>query len=152
MGRMYTGSFDNIDISNMQDVFELTAPLSAIVYIHSFWVGQSSDYGDAAAEGAICYLSKATTFGSGGTTVTPIKHEDGDAAFGGILKRNSSTRATGLTAGPVCPFNIQAGCLWQPTPKEIIVLAPSGIAVVTISGVMADALRCHGHIVFEAIG
>lgn len=153
MGRMYTASFEAVAVTAIQDLFELNAPADAAVVLHSFEIGQTSDAADAEAEMLRCTISRApTASGSGGTAATARPHNEGDAAFGGTVEVNNTTQATGTVVIKPIPFNVQAGCIYQPTPEERIVISPSERLVVELPAAPADSLTMSGSITFEAIG
>lgn len=153
MGRMYTASFEAVAVTAIQDLFEINAPSDAAVILHSFEIGQDSDAGDTEAEMLRCTISRApTASGSGGSTPTARPHNEGDAAFGGTVEANNTTQATGTVVLKPIPFNVQAGCVYQPTPEERIVISPGDRLVVELPAAPADSLTMSGSIVFEEIG
>jgi len=152
MGRLYSASFDAVAVSAVQDLFEVSAPADAVVVVHSVWVGQTSDAGDAQAEMLRVTIERAATSGSLGTTPTARPLEVGDPAFGGVVEANNTTRAGTLTLLQSLPFNVQAGLFYQPTPEERIVISPSGILVVGLPAAPADSLTMSGTIIFEEVG
>jgi len=154
-GRFYTASFSAVTVSALQDVFEVNAPADAVVIIHKIVLGQSSDYGDSAAEGLEVILSKATgTAGSGGSTITARPHQLGSAAFGGTVERNNTTQAGTTIEIHADTFNIQAGWYYSPDPEkdEEIVLSPSEVFVVELPVAPTDAITMSGSITLEEIG
>lgn len=153
MGRIYTASFGGVAVSAIQDLFEVNAPSDAAVVIHSATLGQSSDYGDAAAEGLRVQISRApTASGSGGSAPTARPHSLGDAAFGGTVEANNTTQATGTVTIHEDTFNIQAGWAYRPTPEERIVMSPSERLVVELPVAPTDVVTMSGSITFEEIG
>lgn len=162
MGHMYTASFSavNLPATNAMDVFELIAPATAAVAVHSIFIGQSGtgDFGDAQAEGLPVTLrrhSGATTPGSGGTTPTARPHINGATAFGGSVQANNTTvQAAGTIVDVVAEtFNVQAGWYYTPTPEERIILSPSESLIVKIPVGPLDAIATtYGRITFEQIG
>lgn len=153
MGRVYTASFSAIAVTAIQDIWEVNAPATSIVVIHSIRIGQTSDYGDAAAEGLGLELSRSTgTSGSGGATVTPRPHLVGSAAFAGTVERNNTTQATTTTVILTDTFNVQGGWLYLPAPEERIIIPPSGRVVLELPAAPADELTMYSSITFEAIG
>jgi hypothetical protein len=153
MGRIYSASFTGVSVAAAQDLFEINAPADAVVAIHSIIIGQSSDYGDSEAEGLQIQISRSTgTSGSGGSTLTPVAHEGGDAAFGGTVEANNTTQATTTTVIHSDTFNIQAGWQFRPTPEERIYISPSARVVVELPGAPTDAVTMSGTIVIEEIG
>lgn len=153
MARIYTASFTNIAVSAIQDIWELNAPADAVVVIHAIVVAQTSDYGDAQAEGLSLELSRSTgTTGSGGSAVTPVAHQSGDPAFGGTVARNNTTQALTTTVIYADAFNIQGGWIYQPAPEARIVLSPSARVVLELPAAPTDEITMTSSIVFEEIG
>lgn len=160
MGMRYAAVFEDVAVSAAQDLFEITAPTDAAVIVHSVRVGQSSDFGDAAAEGLSISMvrGEATTSGSGGSTVTPAPLEAGFAAAGSTVEANNTTKQTvGSPAGTLTvlyndAFNVQVGFLYQPVPEERPIISPGDLFTVELVGAPTDALTMSGTIVFEEIG
>lgn len=151
---MYSCTFVGIAVSAAQDLFEIATPATSSVAIHGLVLGQSSDYGDAQAEGLRIQLIRGhTTTGSGGATITPVQLVPGGAAASSTVKRNNTTVATG--GSPlVCwvdVWNVQAGYqMWWP-PESHILVAPSSRIVVTQTA-PADEITMSGTLIYEALG
>lgn len=159
MGMRYSGSFEAVAVSAAQDLFELVAPADSAIIIHSIRIGQSSDYGDAAAEGLSISLVRgegSVTTGSGGSTPTPAPLESGFAASGATLEANNTTKmvvgAGTLTTLQNDAFNAQVGWLYQPVPEERIIISPDDRMTVELVGAPNDALTMSGTIVWEEVG
>ena len=155
IGRMYRAPFAAVTVSAAQDLFEIVAPSDAVVELVGFQVGQTSDYGDAAAEGlAILVKTGATTSGSGGSSVTPTPGEKGSPAFGGTVEANNTTKASGGTIVTHLSrvLNIQAGLDVMLTPEETVVLSPSERMTIELVAAPADALTMNGEAIFREIG
>jgi hypothetical protein len=162
MAHMYTASVSavNLPATNAFDVFEVIAPATASVYIHSIVFGQSgtADFGDAQAEGLPIELrrhSGASTPGSGGTTPTARPHISGDTAFGGSVQASNTTVQAAGTIVTIRAeaFNVQAGYLYAPTPEERILLSPSESLIVRIPVGPADAIATtYASVTFEQVG
>lgn len=155
MGRMYTAIFSAVAVTAQQDFFEVVAPADSVVVLHAIYLSQSSDTGDAAEELLqVAIKSGATTSGSGGTAPTAIPLSLGDAAFGGTVEVNNTTKAS---AGTIVThhkdsFNIRTGWVYMPTPEARKVLSPSARLTVELLTTPADSLTMDGTIVFEEIG
>ena len=157
MGLRYAAFIDQVAVTAVQDVFEITAPSSKAVCIHSIVIGQGggNDAGDAQAEMLPLRLIRGnTTTGSGGATVTPTPLETGFPAAGSTVKRNNTTVAS--AGSPVTvhadAFNVQAGWPYQPTPEEKIWLSPSQRLVVNLPVAPADSLTVSATLIFEEFG
>lgn len=157
MGRLYSVPFANVSVSVAQDLFEVLAASGKPFYLHEIVVGQSSDYGDAEAEGLPILIKKATgsyTSGSGGSTPTAVKHSTNDAAAGPTPECNNTSQAAAgsgaLTTIRADAFNAQGGFQYMPTPEQRVLFLP-GEAVVVSIGAPADALTMSGTLVFEEL-
>ena len=136
------------------DAFEYTAPADAIAIIHRVMLGQTSDYGDAAAEGLMARLITGhATSGSGGSAATPRALQTGFPAAGGAAETMNTTIAS--TGTPLTKhaeaLNGQIGMDYRPTPEERIVLSPSERIVLRVSA-PADAITIVGSLVIEERG
>ncbi len=152
MGIMYTASFTEVAVSAAQDIFELTAPSDAAVIIHSCYIGQSSDFGDSAAEGLPINITRYSTGGSGGSTLTERPHEVGSPASGSSVEANNTTQGGTPVVVASDDFNVQAGWQYRPTPEERITVSPSGIIAIELPAAPSDALTMSGSLTFEEIG
>lgn len=155
MGRMYTASFSAVSVSAAVDCFEILAATGKPFVVHEVTLSQSSDYGDAAAEGLSVLVKRATgsyTSGSGGSTATPAKHLTNDAAAGPTAETNNTTQASAgsgaLTTIRAEAFNVQAGWQYLPTPETRPFFLPTEALVVSITA-PADAVTLSGSVVFE---
>src|SRR4051812_35256794 len=132
MPQLYSVVFSAVAVTAQQDFFEIPAPTTKVLIIHSVELTQSSDVGDAAAEG-LAILHKrgvGSTSGSGGTgTITPAKLETGSATsgVGANAETNNTTKMTGgtITTLRASSWIIQQTYLWLPTPELRHILAPS---------------------------
>lgn len=153
-GMMYSANVAAVAVSAAQDVFEIVAPSDAVVVIHEVYISQTSDYGDAAAEGLqVKAIKNYSTSGSGGSTPTPTPLQSGFAAAGSTVEANNTTQAsTGTPLTLVADsFNVQIGYQWRATPETRIVLSPSQRLVWTLSA-PADAVTLNATMIFEEIG
>lgn len=152
MGRMYSATFEEIAVTAAQDLFEINAPATAAVAIHSVVISQSSDAGDAQSEQLSVLIHRGSTSGSGGATVTARPLMVGYAAFAGTVERNNTTQSTeGNQIHAEC-FNVMAGLniVWTPETRPHI--APSGRLIIELQTAPADSLTMSGTVYFEAIG
>lgn len=157
MGRFYSASFSAASVSAAVDVFEVLASTGKPFVLHEVVLAQSSDYGDAAAEGLSILVKRATgsyTSGSGGSTATPAKHNTNDAAAGPTVETNNTTQASAgtgaLTTIRAEAFNVQAGWQYLPTPEQRPFFLPAEACVVSLTA-PADAITLSGTLVFEEL-
>jgi len=155
VGRVYTAQFNAVAVTAAQDYFEINAAAGKPVKIHWVEIGQNSDAGDAQAEMLrILLITGFTTSGSGGTTPTAGKTDEGDAAFSGTVEVNNTTVAnTGTTvtrhAGN---FNVQQGYTFVWTPETRPLINAGGRAVFNMPVAPADSLTMSGTVCFEEFG
>jgi hypothetical protein len=157
MGRFYSVPFSAVSVSAAQDLFEVLAATGKPFYLHEIVIAQSSDYGDAQAEGLSILIKKAAgsyTSGSGGSTPTAVKHATNDAAAGPTPECNNTTQAAAgsgtLTTIRADAFNVQGGYQYMPTPEQRILFLPAEACVVSITA-PADAVTMSGTLVFEEL-
>jgi hypothetical protein len=92
--RVYTAQFNGVAVTAQQDLFELTAGSTSPITIHSLFLSQSTEIGDAQEEGLSILLKQgATVSGSGGTTPTVVPRDVDDAAAACVVEANNTTRA-----------------------------------------------------------
>lgn len=157
MGRVYTASFSAVSVSAAVDCFEVLAASGKPFVLHEVVLSQSSDYGDAAAEGLSVLIKKGTgsyTSGSGGSTATARPHSTNDAAAGPTPETNNTTQASAGSGALITmrceAFNVQAGYQYLPTPEQRMLFLPSEALVVSITA-PADAISLSGSVVFEEL-
>lgn len=155
MGRMYSATFTAVAVTAAQDLFEIVAPADAVVVLHSLYLGQSTELGDAAEEQLrVAIKSGQTTSGSGGSTVTPAPLALGDAAFGGTVEANNTTKAsTGtIVTHHADSWNVRGPYQLIFTPETRKVLSPSARMTVELVAAPADSITLEGTVYFEEIG
>lgn len=150
--RMYAAVFEKVAVSAVQDLFEIVAPSDAVVIIHGWSIGQSSDAGDSESEQLNILVHRGSTSGSGGTTVTPSPMQVGDAAFGGTVEANNTTQGTEGAFIDARTFNVMAGIEVIYTPETRPTLSPSGRLIIELQDAPGDALTMNGSVFFEEIG
>jgi hypothetical protein len=158
MGRFYSINVAGVAVSAAQDLFEILAGSGKPFYLHEIVVGQTSDFGDAAAEGLGVRIKRATsgyTSGSGGSTPTPAKHLTSDSASGVTAEANNTTQAVAgggtLTTLRAEPFNVQAGYQYLPTPETRYFFAAGEACVISLTA-PADAITVDMTAVIEELG
>lgn len=159
MGRMYTAQVSAVAITAAQDLFEIAAPADAVVVVHNWTVFQTTDTGDAAEEILRIETVRGVgtvTSGSGGTTPTAQPISDGDAAFGGTVEANNTTRlaaGTGTleTLGQY-GWNVRIPYTHVYTPEERPVISPSNRWTLSLPAAPADSLTTSAMVTFEEIG
>jgi len=160
MGRVYHVPFSATAVTAAVDVFEVLAASGKAFALTEVVISQSSDYGDAAAEGLSVLIKRATgtyTTGSGGSTVTPAKSLTQDAAAGPTAKILNTTQASAgtgaLTTLRAEAFNVQRGYSYRPLQNfpgtdQRLTFAPGEACIVSTTA-PADSLTISGTLVFE---
>lgn len=152
MGMIYTATIEQIAVTVAQDLFTITAPADAVVILHSCYIGQETDEGDAQAEMLPVQITRYGTAGSAGTGLTGRPHDVGYAAHGSTVVRNNTTQGgTPVVILGDC-FNVQAGWQYRPTPEERITISPSGVIAIELPVAPADSLTITASLIFEEIG
>lgn len=154
MSIMFTGQFNNVAVTAAQDFFEVNAPSTGPVCIHGATVFQTSDVGDAAEEILrLLWIKNASTTGSGGSTPTAVDIGLSAATFGGSVKCNNTTAATGGTPLTVRPdgWNVRGTYDFIPTPETRLWIPASGRIVLNLPSAPADSLTVSGVITFELV-
>lgn len=159
MGRIYTAQVNGVSVTAAQDIFEVISTSTQVITIHSCFIGQESDEGDAQAEMLGVLVKRASgsynTGTTGSTTPTPAPHRFIDGTFGGTVRANATGQASAgsgaLTTILAETWNVQAGWYYTPTPEERIVLNPSQALVVSIPA-PTDVITLSARITFEVEG
>jgi hypothetical protein len=85
---MYTVAFSGIAVSAAQDLIELIGAADKVCLLHRVVI---SDDTSETAESLPVQVIRRTTTGSGGSAVTPVKVQPGDAAASFTANRNVTT-------------------------------------------------------------
>ncbi len=110
--RRYAITFSAVAITGAQDPLELTPADDIPLALIGWELFQTSDHGDAQAEGlSLTVIRGHTVGGSGGTSVTPAPLDPGDAAASFTAKVNNTTVASSGTTASLYAggWNLQAG-------------------------------------------
>lgn len=157
MGHMYTATMASNAVSVAKSLFHINGITNGIVVIHSAFVGQFSDAGDAQAEMLRVQISRSSSNSSAvGTAVTPRPTLVNDQAFGGTVRVSNTYAATNLVLFSES-FNVQAGWYYTPTPEERIVIPPKSAGVsypsirIDIPNAPSDPVTMVGRVTFEVI-
>lgn len=152
MGLRYEVNFSAVATTAQTDLFEINIASTKAALLHSVYIGQSSDFGDAQAEILqVQFITGHATSGSGGTAPTPVGLNGGTAAS--TAEVNNTTIASTGTTKVVHQdvWNVMIPFQYRPTPEERIELAPSARLVVRLPA-PADSLTLSGALIFEEIG
>jgi len=148
---MYSLSFVDIAVSATQDIWEIATAATTSLVLHGLIIGQSSDYGDAAAEGLRLSIRRGAASGSGGTTgLTPVALAPGGSSSSSTCERNNTTAGTGGTEMVADCFNIQAGYQLWFTPECRPIIAPSSRLTINITA-PTDAVTMSSTLFWEEV-
>jgi len=152
MGMMYSAAVEAVAVTVAQDFAEILAPSDAVVILHSVYVGQHTEEGDAAAEMLQINIVRYATSGSGGSAGVENPHEIGFPAAGSVVEFNNTTQGGTPVVLLADSFNVQAGWQYRPTPEERLVISPSGILAIELPTAPADSITFDITITWEEIG
>lgn len=157
MGRMYTVQFDNVSVSAIQDLFEITPADDKPVAIRGLFVSQTgvADVGDAAEEMLTVQIIRGyTASGSGGSAPTPAPISPVDTAAGFASEVNNTTIANTGTAVILHSdnFNVRAGyqMMWPDDMAPRATQANTSI-VARLTRAPADAITLSGTLYVEEL-
>jgi hypothetical protein len=153
---IFSACISGVAVAAAQDVFEIVAGPATRVRLREVRLGQTSDYGDAAAEGlSVTIIRGFTTAGSGGAAVTPanLAGHAGAPAATSAVQRNNTTLAQDGSGVVLCSdaWSLADGWCYAPAKDETPVLDKSQRLVVRISA-PADEITVNATLVFEEIG
>ena len=157
MGRMYSMSFDNLDVDTADatiDFFELIAPTVGVGILHSVRVAQVSQLGDANEEIiAWSIVTGNTSSGTGGATGVEVPLSLGDSAATAVGLTGSTTVASSGTEAikHIDAFNLRVGLLYVPIPEERISWSANRLCVRMLDAVANDNTTVSGTILWEEI-
>lgn len=154
-GRVYTVQFNGVAVTAQQDLFEINAPSDAVVELLEFHLSQTSEVGDTQEEGlSILLKSGQTTSGSGGSAPTAVPQSLGDAAFGGTVEVNNTTKASGgtIVTHGAWAWNVRVPFDVIYTPETTKILSPGARMTVELATTPADSITMNGYAVFKEIG
>ena len=151
MGRMYTLSLDAGAITTAIDLFQIETLTEQPVIIHSVEFGQTTDYGDTAAEGLrILFRNRITAAVT--NSVPEVAIDVGDAAFGGNTNANATVITTGNVIVHASAWNIQIPFLWVPPPNGQHLVRGTDAFTVHLADAPTDSITISGTVVFEEMG
>lgn len=156
MGRMYSVTATGTTSTSALDLLEIIPAADQAVIVHAIEIVQTSDAGEAESEMLGVKVYRASTSGSGGSSVTPARLDIGDAAASMAVEGFNTTVASGTTETILnTGFNVQAGFYYRPSPEERIVATRSGASDYLVIGVDTapqDGLSLRIYAIVEEIG
>lgn len=156
----HTATFKAVAVTVQQDFFEVKASASASVYVHGFILSQSTEIGDAMEEMLQLTTNRGSgtvTSGSGGSAPTPTKRRRGDAAFGGAVEVNNTTKlavGTGTleTDLEVHTWNERVPYIFWYPPEARPLILPGEYWTLELETTPADSVTISGTIFLEQAG
>ncbi len=159
MPRRYRTGFSNVAVTAGQDLIEIQSPADAITRVLKAILSQSTELGDAAEEQLRLQWKRgvgSVTSGSGGSTATPQPIEDGDAAYGGTVEVNNTTRmAVGsgsIEMFPEFSWNIRQNYVEIYLPEDLDIISPSNRLALDLLAAPADSITMSLLVVLEEVG
>lgn len=155
MGRVYSVNFENVAVTEDQDLFEISPADDKPVRLLGLFLSQSTETGDAAEEMMrIQVIRGHSTGGSGGSAQTPVPIDPADTAAGFAAEVNNTTIAsagTGLILHSEA-FNVRSGLAMFWTP-ETAPKANQGntTIVVRLMANPADSVTMNGTLYVEEL-
>lgn len=150
MGRIYTVSFTEVAVTAQQDLFQIEA-VNVPVIIHAVYLSQSSDVGDAAAEGLSILIRRVT---DALTNVTAEAQLDtGDAVANADLNVNDTSElVTGAQIVHSEVWNIALPFVYLPPPELRIIVPVDDVITVNLNTTPNDEITMSGVMYFEETG
>ena len=152
MSRKYTYAIIAESVSVAVDFFEVTAAANKVLKVHSLVISQSSDAGDSEDEQLPLVVHRGSGGSGGNSSVTPTKHDNGDAAIGGSAETLNTTQAAVSGELLADSFNVRAGYQYFWPPEDMPVIPGGGSVVVRLGSAPADALTMSASLTVEEIG
>lgn len=143
--RAYIVPVQNVGISLAQDIYEVAPADDKPCILDGVDMGQSTDYGDSAAEGVRLAIRRGDTVsGSGGSSPSIRAVDPQDSAGGFTVEANNTTKAN--TSGIAMwggAWNVQqAGQIWWPDTYPVKVSQVESRACLELVAAPADSLTC----------
>ncbi len=155
MGQIYSASFAAVEVSAAQDLFSLLVGADEPIHILGCVISQSSDVGDANAEGLLIEIIRGWgTVGSGGSAPAAIALSSKQGAATTTVRANDTTEASAGTDVLVHAevWNIAVPWIYMPIPElRIRVDQADDLVSVSLITVPGDAITCSGTIYWEEI-
>lgn len=152
MRGVYTAEIEISSLSAAKTVLLLEVPSDMVIEILSTSItDMDRDTAEQLEAGLFTVDTKGTP---AGTSVTPEKHESGDAASTVTVLGNLTTEPTTYNSKAIDRqgFNNLAGYRYDPIPEEKPVVSPSGLIGLKLLAAPATAFKAACQIVFREIG
>lgn len=150
MGRIYSATFSEVAVTAQQDLFQLEA-LVVPLTLHAVYLSQTSDVGDAAAEGLSILIRRFTDAVT--NDVAEVKLDSGSAAANADIAINETTElVTGTETIHSEAWNIAMPFIYLPPPElRPVIQIGNGVAI-NLNTTPADSITMSGTVYFEEFG
>lgn len=155
--REYRVTFTEVAVTAAVDLFEIRPADDKPIAIYGFFLGQSTEFGDAAAE-LLPYrvIRGFTTSGTGGATPTPTpaSKNSGEAAGFGADTNNTTVATTGTTVDlHADTFHVATGeKLWLPEGAEWDCSQADTSIVIRLASAPVDSIDFSGTLYVREFG
>ena len=149
--RKYSFAFTDVAVSAQQDLFQLEAQTVPLVLL-GVYLSQSSDVGDAEAEGLSILIRRFTDAVT--NDVTEVKLDGGDSAANANLAINETTElVTGTETIHSESWNIAQGpWIYLPPPEMRPVIQIGNGVAINLNTTPADSITMSGTCYFAELG
>lgn len=154
IGRVYSGTFENVPVTASQDLFTILPASNKPVAMHYLELTQITEVGEAQEEWLrIKIIRGHTTAASGGSALTARALTPGDAAAGATVRANDTTIASGGTAVDLhaTAFPVRQGLFYLPPPELRPSVANAEILAIRLMAAPIDSVTMTGTILFEEL-
>lgn len=149
---VHVATFDAIAITTATDLIHGTVTAEKAVELIEFKVCQTTDLSDAAEEVLRIGLFRGVTGGSGGTAMTEVPLNGGDAASSLVLLAHNSSISTGGSQIDLDGWNIRMPFLWCPVPEaRPIINASLDPFTFRLMAAPADSITCSGSLKWQEL-
>lgn len=153
-GRVYTLEFAGVTVAAVQDLFSLQSTSGMAFKLIEAVIGPVA--GLTTTENVKVSLKRfsgAYTIGSGGSSVTPAKHNNGDAAATCTGRANDTTQTTGGTSVVLRAEDVNEinGWSYLAIPDKEIIIAPSQALVLSLDTAPGASRTVSGTLTFEEV-
>jgi len=148
LGRIYSVQFTEVAVTAQQDLFQVEA-LTVNAVFHALYLSQSSDVGDAAAEGLSILIRRVTDAVT--DDLATSQADTGDATQNADVAVNETTElVTGAATYHSEVWNIVQGpFIWLPPPELRPNAVIGDVMVFNLNTTPADSITMSGTVYFE---
>ena len=145
---MYSAIFENVTIAAVQDLFTIVMGSNVCAIIHELKLGQTLL---TASEILEIKATRASTTGSGGTSVTAVPLDVSAPASDTTIDVNDTSQGTPGAIVFLDTWNVVNPFHYLPTPEARIVI-PGGGRLIFELETTPTSMTAYGYMVWEEIG